>query len=341
MPCQPDINSNEYYKVLGVDRGASDQEIAKAYKKLALTYHPDKNPNGKEAAEEKFKRVTEAYEVLHDPEKRKAYDQFGKASVQGGQGCPGGGGGCGGVSYQQANEIFKSFFGGGGGDPFSVFLGGDGGGDPFGPGMGMGPGGGMKFNLNGGGGFPGGFPGMMGGGPRQRQQPGRRAAPMPPYAVCIGTEATVRGLSKSQEHNGRIGKVTGWDESRGRYVVELDSQTTLSLRPSNITQNCAVEVVGIESQPELNGKAGNVVGYDDQAGRYTVRLKTKLPNGRDAVGLQPGNVLFQPGTCVVVQGLSNAEFNGQMASIKEVDRAALRYSVLCQSGRQLSIPITI
>jgi len=91
MPAAPDIKSEDYYKVLGVERSASDSEIAKAYKKLALKYHPDKNPDNKEQAEEQFKVITEAYEVLHDAEKRKAYDQFGKGGLQGGGGMPGGG----------------------------------------------------------------------------------------------------------------------------------------------------------------------------------------------------------------------------------------------------------
>ena len=79
----------DYYKILGVDKGASDAEIKKAYRKVAMKYHPDKNPGDKEA-EEKFKEAAEAYEVLRDPEKRQRYDQFGKEGVNG-QGGFGGG----------------------------------------------------------------------------------------------------------------------------------------------------------------------------------------------------------------------------------------------------------
>lgn len=332
MPSAPDIKSSDYYKVLGVDKGASDQEIAKAYKKLALKYHPDKNPDNKEEAEENFKRVTEAYEVLHDSEKRKTYDQFGKAGLQGAQG---GTGGAGGVSFQQADEIFKSFFGGN--DPFSMFFGNDGDAS-HGPRIRMGMGGmpgGMMFHFGDGGmsaGMPNGAVGsrMVGGGTR-------RPAPMPAYAVPKGTDVTVRGLTKAQEHNRKSGKITGWDEQRGRYEVEVEGHISLSLRPSNLTQICPVEVIGIESQPELNGKFGETIGYDEQAGRYTVHLQKRLPSGRDIVGLQPGNVVLQSGTRVVVQGLSSVEFNGQMAQIAEVDRATLRYTVHCQNGRQIKI----
>ena len=101
----------DYYQILGVDKSASDAEIKKAYRKVAMKYHPDKNP-GDQAAEEKFKEAAEAYEVLRDPEKRQPYDQFGKAGVNG-QGGFGGGQG-----FTDIHDIFSHFsdiFGGMGG----------------------------------------------------------------------------------------------------------------------------------------------------------------------------------------------------------------------------------
>jgi curved DNA-binding protein len=71
--------AEDYYQILGVDKKASADEIKKAYRKLAIKWHPDKNPNNKKASEEKFKKISEAYAVLSDTEKRQQYDQFGSA----------------------------------------------------------------------------------------------------------------------------------------------------------------------------------------------------------------------------------------------------------------------
>jgi molecular chaperone DnaJ len=112
------MDKRDYYEVLGVERTAAAEEIKRAYRKLAVKFHPDKNPDDLHA-EEKFKELGEAYDVLMDPEKRAAYDRFGHAAfAQGGAGFGGGG-------FHDPFEIFREVFGGGfGGGIFETFFGG-------------------------------------------------------------------------------------------------------------------------------------------------------------------------------------------------------------------------
>lgn len=140
----------DYYKLLGVNRDADDEAIKKAYRKLALKWHPDRNPSNKEAAEKQFKSISEAYEVLSDKNKRAVYDQFGEEGLKNGAPAPGadgfsgfgGSGGearfpggnffhytsggprtsrahAGGFHPSNANDIFRQFFSASGGDPFA------------------------------------------------------------------------------------------------------------------------------------------------------------------------------------------------------------------------------
>lgn len=158
----------DYYKILGISKSANEDDIKKAYRKLALKYHPDKNKTPE--AEEKFKEVAEAYEVLSDKKKRDVYDRFGEEGLKGSAGGGGGGGGPnmpGGQSFTYTfhgdpratfaqffgtDNPFESFFGFGGGPGgpggINMFFGGPGGGDddmdmdgdPFGVPMGGGGG---------------------------------------------------------------------------------------------------------------------------------------------------------------------------------------------------------
>src|SRR5437588_3263835 len=114
------IRKRDYYEVLGISRGTSEEEIKRAYRKLAVKFHPDKNPEDSHA-EEKFKELGEAYDVLMDADKRAAYNRFGHAAFEQGGGFRGG--------FHDPFDIFREVFGGGGGGGigggiFETFFGG-------------------------------------------------------------------------------------------------------------------------------------------------------------------------------------------------------------------------
>jgi molecular chaperone DnaJ len=119
------MSKRDYYDVLGINRDASEEEIKKVYRKLAMKYHPDRNP-GDAKAEENFKEVKEAYEILSDAQKRGAYDQFGHAGVDPQAGMGGGFGGFGGGAFSDAfGGIFDEIFGGRRGARSNIYRGAD------------------------------------------------------------------------------------------------------------------------------------------------------------------------------------------------------------------------
>ena len=104
------MSKRDYYEILGVDKGTDEKEVKKAYRRVAMKYHPDRNPDDPDA-DEKFKEATEAYDVLMDAQKRAAYDQYGHAGVD-----PNMGGGMGGGNFSDIfGDVFGDIFGGGGG----------------------------------------------------------------------------------------------------------------------------------------------------------------------------------------------------------------------------------
>jgi curved DNA-binding protein len=235
------VEFEDYYKVLNVDRGASQEDIQKAYRKLARKYHPDVS---KEAgAEEKFKQVSEAYEVLKDPETRKQYDQLGKnwKNYQGAEGFrppPGWQGARGGAG-------FEDIFGGGGGgqsgfsDFFNVFFGGQA------PGGGRGGrGGGFNFEDLGGFGAGGARPGAQYGGVRPRQ--GRSVEAVLKVSledIARGAEREIMLPMREQTPAGRV------VERNKSYRVKI---------PPGTTDGTVIRLAGQGEEGVGGGKAGDL-----------------------------------------------------------------------------------
>jgi DnaJ-class molecular chaperone len=183
----------DYYKTLGIAKGASDDEIKKAYRKMALKFHPDKNKDP--SAEAKFKEIAEAYDVLSDPKKKEIFDKFGEEGLKegampGGGGGMGGGAGPGGYHYQFQGDPFRMFsqaFGGNG--MFSEFTFGNSGGGPdvlFGDDL---------FGFGGmGGGAPGGH----------RRQPMQKQDPTVTHELPVSLEDLAQGTTKKMKITRKI-----------------------------------------------------------------------------------------------------------------------------------------
>ena len=351
-------DNSDYYELLGIKKSATEQEINKAYKKLAVKYHPDKNPSDKALAEENFKKVSEAYEVLSNKEKRQTYDQFGR------QGLNSSGMGGGGFSRGQAEEIFAQFFGGQ--DPFSVLFSqmGENGGGPGGMPAGMqfqfggmpgggggGPSGGFPQGMGGlppgfaemmgggmgGGGMPGGmggmggFPGMMGGG----MPGGSRKQPEQPSAIPAGTAVSVHGLQGAAQHNGKGARVESYDAAAGRYTVTLDDGDALKIKFDNLLQLAKCEVTGMQNRAELNGQTATIAGYDAGKQRFHADIQ-----GVGRASLLLSNLILPAGTRGRVFGLTSeagSKWNDKVGKVLSFDREAGRYLMEMSKSDQLKL----
>jgi len=359
MP-QPNLNSKDYYEILGCDRSADENALKKAYRKLAVKWHPDKNPDNADATQ-KFQKISEAYATLSDSKKRKLYDQYGidgaNAADQMPDGqMPGGfgfspGGGSGGVHHmspEDAQNLFSSFFGGS--DPFASMGGGMGGvggmpgisfsmgGMPGGMHGGM-PGGSsipMMFQSMQSGGVPGmagmggipgmagmgGIPGMagMGGMPGSKPQKPQTFNSIPP-----GTVVSLKGLINASDRNGDRGVVQQYMSSTPRYIIQLeDSEETMSVKATNLLQHCKIRVHDVKSQTELNGKTGTIVAWNQAKERYNIYVLAL----KKIVSLKGSNIVLDEGVVAQITGIvAKPELNGKWGTIKKWIRETNKYDL--------------
>jgi len=354
------MNATDYYQILGCPRNADDATLKKCYRKLAVKWHPDKNP-GSEEATRNFQKVSEAYATLSDPKKRQMYNQYGEDGVRAaeaggsggdhahpGGGMPagfggfggfpgGGGGGAGGaqhMSQEEAQQFFAHAFGGG--DPFGGMFGG-----------GMGGGGGGGFGIGGGGGSD---PfaqfmsqsmrsGMGGSSMRQNMGGSVRSAPKKKeYGVIPqGTIVSLKGLVNKSEYNGDRGVVKQYVQGSKRYAVELeDSEETLSLKPENLLQHIHVKIHDIQSQRELNGRTGTVITWCSDKERYNIYVASL----KKVVSLKPANVVLETGVVARVNGVeSRPELNGVWGTIKDWIQDSNKYDVQLSAGQIIRVKV--
>jgi len=206
----------DYYEVLGISRNADDNDIKKAYRKLAMKWHPDKNPDNKDEASKRFVEIGEAYEVLSDENKRKIYDQYGEAGLKGGMGdedhpnFQGQGQGFHQFSQSDAANLFAQMFGGGGGGGiFGGF-----GGSPFG----------MDVEDDGHHGgfasmFGGGMPNGFGGGAQRHHTHQKRKDPAVQQRLRVSLEDLYTGTTKRLKISKLV--LNGNQQTREEKVVEI------------------------------------------------------------------------------------------------------------------------
>lgn len=247
---------SDYYDILGVSKGASSDEIKKAYRKQAIEWHPDKHKDNKEAAEKRFKEINEAYQILSDSQKRQAYDQFGHSAFSPG-GAPGGFGGFGG-------------FGGGGAQsgrwgPFTYTYTstGDGQGSPF-AGFDFGD----PFEI---------FEQFFGGGSPFR------AARIPRYSITVDFMEAIEGVEKEVEIEGKKRTIkipSGVDE--GSRINFGDFILSINVRPDKLFERDGADIYVNLSIPFSLAALGGQIEVPTVDGEVKLKIRS---------GTQPGTMM--------------------------------------------------
>ena len=326
-----DLKSDNYYKILGISKTADKNTIKKAYRKLAVKYHPDKNKNDPNAAE-LFKKINQAYGILSDKEKRRQYDTFGEASDR-----PS-------FSQEQAQQMFSQFFGGSG-FPFgrsneNVMFSYNGIPQNFAfsfPGQAFSSNNfsqnafssndfsSNSFSQNS---FPqNSFP-INSGFPRTAF---RKAHFKKKFQLDKNVKVIIKNLKKNSEYNNKIGIIHSFDSNKSRYRVKLNDDIYLSLLIDNLQQIKSVKIQDLNTQKNLNGKTGQIVGFKNN--RYLVML-----DSNQAISLKKKNVRLQKNTLVKIIGLqSNQEYNNSWVLIEDYNNLERKYTVSTKNGKKLKI----
>ncbi|MCK4588235.1 DnaJ domain-containing protein [Candidatus Woesebacteria bacterium] len=239
---------SDYYDILGVSKGAPADEVKKAYRKQALEWHPDKHKDNKEAAEKRFKEINEAYQILSDVEKRRAYDQFGHAAFSPG-GMPGGFGGAGGPFTQAGRQgPFTYTYTSTGSGPFAGFDFGD------------------PFEI---------FEQFFGGAASFR-----RTARVPRYSIAIDFIEAINGVEKEVSIGGKKRKIkipAGVDE--GSRIRFGDFILSINVRPHKIFERDGPDIFVKTTIPFSLAALGGTIEVPTINGEVKVRIRPGTQSG--------------------------------------------------------------
>lgn len=293
------INNDDYYKVLGISKSATEKEIKKAYRYLAMKYHPDKNRDNPKVAEEKFKKVNEAYSILSDKEKRQNYDRFGKEGINQHNG----------MSQDQAEHVFRTFFRGT--NPFHDFLGGQG--DFMNS---------STIFIN----------------PLENRfsrdfliHPNQYMSSRP-NIIKKGTNVIVKNLISNKNMNGKLGIIKNYSSTKNRYLVEIQNGTNIFLKIKNIQQIVEVSITNLQQKTYLNNQRGRIIGFNYSSGRYKVVINDNI------IAIEPNKVILNNGTCVKIVNIKKKSWlNGQWGTIKSFDKFAFRYLVEMRKNEHIKV----
>ena len=296
------MTNDDYYKILGVEKNASENDIKKAYRKLAVKYHPDKNPDNKEA-EEKFKVISDAYSVLSDKEKRQKYDQFGKEGMNMNTNNMG-----------NPHDVFNTFFGGQ--DPFKNF-----------------PQEGFSFSMGG--------PNIQTKVSRNgftfttinTNRPVPRVKVNELTLIKINSNVLIYGLVNNDRYNDKEGTTTNYDANKMRYTVRIDSRTEMMLKHENLLQLIDVTICNLVNKKELNGKIGKIIGICNDLGRYKINLEGQV------IALKQDNFIVPNGTCISLYNLNRQELNGKKGRVLSFNSEDKRYKIGINKNLQYNIKL--
>ena len=271
------FDSNNYYRVLGVPKEVNHEELKKAYKKLALKWHPDKNVDNKDQAETNFKNISEAYGVLSDPKKRRIYNQVGKEGLKNTAGVPT-------YNFGNAQDLFKQFFNNS--DIFENVIN-------------------KKHkskvvsNIEKEMGVD--IDNLLFGKIRKK----RREKNVYLIKTCLknNTEVIIDGLISKNYLNGNTGKIASYNPTKNRYsIIVIDE--SISIKECNIIQKIYnIKLKDMIKQPNLNDKIGDIVKWD----AYKLRIQVKLSDD-SIIDVKTNNIIYPIDTLVYIKNLENNEY---------------------------------